>query len=74
MVEDVRADDGMEEVGVDKAEVAVDGCGCTEDKRKGVRRVVREGGVRVLEVGDCYFGGISTNLTGDHMNKKLEAL
>ena len=52
VVADVRADDVVEEVGVDEAEVAVDGCGCSARERPGFVVVVRHGCVGVLEEGD----------------------
>lgn len=54
MMADVRADDGVEEMGVDKAEVAVDGgCGPAGKGPLGMG-VVRDGAIGVLKEGDCY--------------------
>lgn len=53
VVQDVRLDDAVEDVAADEAEVAVDGGGGAADVVPGRRFVVGEGGVGVLEVGDC---------------------
>lgn len=56
MMADVRADDVVEEMRVDEAEVAVDGGGCAACECPGCGGVVGEGGVGVLEEGYCYCG------------------
>ena len=53
----VRADDVVEEVGVDEAEVAVDGGGGAAGEVPGVVVVVGETAVGVLEEGDCDCWG-----------------
>lgn len=59
VVAHVRADDVVEEVGVDEAEVAVDGCGGAAGEVPGVVVVVGEATVGVLEEGDgdCWVEG-----------------
>ena len=54
VVEDVGLDDAVEEVGADGPEVAVDGRGGAAGERPRLRAVVREGRVRVLQVGDGH--------------------
>ena len=56
MVQDVGLDDAVEEVAADEAEVAVDGGGGAADVVPAAGLVVGEGGVGVLEVGDCDCG------------------
>jgi hypothetical protein len=46
-------------VGVDEAEVAVNGGGCAACEGPGLVVVVRHAGVSVLEEGDCNFGRTS---------------
>lgn len=53
VVADVRADDVVEEVRVDEAEVAVDGCGGAAGEGPGAVVVVGHAGVGVLEEGYC---------------------
>lgn len=53
VVQDVGLDDAVEEVAADEAEVAVDGGGGAADVVPAAGLVVGEGGVGVLEVGDC---------------------
>lgn len=54
VVEDVCTDDVVEEVGVDKAEVTIDGCGSAAGEGPGVVPVVRKRGISVLQEGDCH--------------------
>jgi len=49
----VRLDDAVEELAADEAEFAVDGRRGAAGEVPGVGVVVGEGGVGVLEVGDC---------------------
>jgi hypothetical protein len=53
VVQDVRLDDAVEELAADEPEFAVDGGGCAAGVGPCRRGVVREGGVGVLEEGDC---------------------
>ena len=52
MVNDVGLNDIVHEVAADETEVTIDGCGGAAGEGPDVTLVVREGGVRVLEVGD----------------------
>ena len=54
VVADVGADDVVEEVGVDEAEVAVDCCCGSAGEGPGFVVVVRHACVGVLEEGNCY--------------------
>lgn len=56
MVQDVRLDDAVEDVAADEAEVPVDGGGGAADVVPAAGLVVGEGGIGVLEVGDCDWG------------------
>lgn len=58
VVAHVGADDVVEEVGVDEAEIAVDGCGGAAGKVPGVVVVVGEAAVGVLEEGDGDCCGV----------------
>ena len=55
VVADVRADDVVEEVGVDEAQVAINGGGRAARERPRLVVVVRHAGVGVLEEGDGNF-------------------
>jgi hypothetical protein len=55
MVADMGADDVVEEVSVDEAEVAVDGGGCAAGKGPGLVVIVRHGSIGVLEESYCDF-------------------
>jgi hypothetical protein len=59
MMADVGANDVVEEMGVDEAEVSVDGCGGTTSKGPGLVVVVRHGSVGVLEEGNGDCGRVS---------------
>ncbi len=52
VVADVGADDVVEEMGVNEAEIAVNGCGCATGEGPGFVVVVGHGGIGVLEEGD----------------------
>ena len=53
VVEDVGLNDAVEDVAAYEAEFAVNGCGGAADVGPGIAEVVGEGGVGVLEEGDC---------------------
>jgi hypothetical protein len=57
VVADVRADDVVEEMRVDEAQVAIDGGAGTARKSPCVAVVMWEGAVGVLEEGDCDYEG-----------------
>lgn len=59
VVADVGADDIVEEVGVDEAEVAVDGCGGATGEGPGAVVVVGHAAISVLEEGYCHYSEIS---------------
>ena len=52
VVADVRADYVVEEMGVDEAEVTVDGCGGAAGKGPGLVVVMRHAAIGVLKEGD----------------------
>jgi hypothetical protein len=71
MVQDVRADDRVEEVRVDEAKVAVDGGGGAEEECVYVGRVMREGGVGMLEEGDRdWKRGVVSMVEGKSVGNK----
>lgn len=61
VVADVGADDVVEEMGIDEAEVAVDGGGGATGKGPGAVVVVRERAVGVLEEGNCHWEGVKVS-------------
>jgi len=58
MVADVGADDVMEEMSIDEAEVTIDGGGSAAGEGPGAIAVVGKGAIGVLQEGDCHCTGI----------------
>jgi hypothetical protein len=57
MVADVSADDVVEKMGIDEAEIAVDGGSGATREGPGTIAVVGKRAVGVLEEGDCHYEG-----------------
>lgn len=55
VVADVCADDVVEEMRIDEAEIAINGCGCAASESPGFGVVMWHACIGVLEESDCHY-------------------
>lgn len=70
MVKDVRLYNSVHKGPTDKAEFTVNGCSSAPSKVPGCVLVMREGGISMLEIGDCDCSRYVSNIRIETLGKK----
>jgi len=63
-------DNAVEKLATNEAKLAVDGCGGTTGKGPCLGIVVRQGGVGVLQEGNCNYSSVSDSTERNDLHRK----